>query len=94
MSISLESFIAVVNAVTGTITDVYTMLQGAILIDDPIRMSLFDVAFGFVLLEFLIYTINRFRTPNGDMSGLTPQQINQHGGIGNKEYGPKRPRRY
>lgn len=71
MSISLDDFTAIVEAVTSTITEVYTILQGAILIDDPISISLFDVAFGFVFLEFLIYTINRFRTPQGDMTGLT-----------------------
>jgi hypothetical protein len=76
------------------------MLQSAILIDDPIRISLFDVAFGFVLLEFLIYTINRFRTPSGDMTGLTSNQstggqpANKYGGYGNKGYGPQRPKRY
>jgi len=74
MTISLTDFTSIVSALTGTITSVYTMLQSAILIDDPISISLFDVAFGFVLLEFLIYTINRFRTPSGDMTGLTMTQ--------------------
>jgi hypothetical protein len=101
MSLTLSDFTLIVETVLSYAVSTFDLAKGAILIDDgTTQISLFHVALGFIVLEFIIYTINRLRTPHGDMTGLNSNQstggqpANKFGGYGNKGYGPQRPRKY
>jgi len=93
MSLTLSDFTDIVTNLLSHTVAFYQVLRDSILISSPVEISLFTALLGFVVLEFFIYIINKFRgehVPNDSFSstGKNPRP-NQYGGYGNKQYGPQ-----
>lgn len=56
----LTDFYSLLAVVGSSMAAGFTALDGAVLIDEP-RVTLFGMALGFVILEFFVSIINRFR---------------------------------
>jgi len=61
MSLILSDFIDIVNQLLVHAAWFFTATNEAILISSPVEISLFAAMFGFVVLEFFLFTLNRLR---------------------------------
>jgi len=92
MSLILSDFMDIINQLLIHGAWFFKATNEAILISSPVEISLFAAMFGFVILEFILFTLNRLRglevpaTSNGKIAQGKP---NQYGGFGDKSYGPQ-----
>lgn len=96
MGLALADFMEIVGVLTSHASWFFTSTNEAILITSPVQISLFAAFFGFVILEFFIMVLNRLRSSDQGMAGLTgdstgahPLSPNEYGGFGKKQYGPQ-----
>ena len=56
----IGDFWTIIDLALSWATQFFTMMQSAVLIDSP-EITLFEVAFGFLVLDLLVDVINRLR---------------------------------
>jgi len=92
MSLILSDFMEIVTSLLSFAGWFFTSTNEAILISSPVQISLFAAFFGFVVLEFILFTLNRLRgleVPATSNGKIAQGQPNQYGGFGDKSYGPQ-----
>jgi hypothetical protein len=61
----LSDFWALIDGLLAGATAMFTALDAAILIDSP-RVSLLNIMLGFLLLDLIVYYVNKLRKPAGE----------------------------
>jgi len=61
VSLILSDFMDIVASIVFHAQFFFTATNEAILISSPVEISLFAAMFGFVVLEFFLFTLNRLR---------------------------------
>jgi len=80
MSLSLADFWTVLDLTASNAAQFFTLTNEAIIIEDPVPVSLFGLALGFVILEFILYQINRLRPAGVSGEFSTGKSVNQERG--------------